>query len=54
MKLGEQTVLVGICSAGTRESRFPKAPGIYTRTFKYLDWIEEHTRDNDDAPVIIP
>ncbi|CAL8109480.1 unnamed protein product [Orchesella dallaii] len=42
VNLGGREVVVGITSKGTVESIHPKAPGIYTRVYEYLDWISSH------------
>ncbi|ODM99895.1 Transmembrane protease serine 9 [Orchesella cincta] len=42
VNLGGREVVVGITSKGTVESIHPKAPGIYTRVYQFLHFINSH------------
>ena len=37
--------LAGIVSYGPKNCGTPHIPGVYTRTAKYIDWIESKIRD---------
>lgn len=42
IRVNGRAVLLGITSKGTPENSYPKMPAIYTRVYKYLDWIYAH------------